>query len=504
MLAVVPPLSAFASEVAEDTGTEAEGGSAPEETGAEAESGSAPEQWEDTTAPPSADDAESLPITAAQPEDEAPGPSSALDEAFSEYRRLYESGRYAEAVEAGKRVIVLSIEVNGRENLQTARGLTNLAIAQQQNEEYEAAAQNYEAAIDIVERVDSRLSKHLVNPLRGLGNTYLEAGRPDEAIRVYDRAVHVTHVNFGPQNLEQVDLLDALAESFVRLQDVEEASDIQDLSYQLYARRYGDDSAEILPALQRRARWLNRLGLYGQERLVWNQAIDVIEEEYGEDDLRLIGPLNGLARTYLYDIEPAVSNRGEWALKRALEIAEQNPESTPTLVADRYIDSGNYYTLRGEAQKARRSYRQAWKLLSDEESLVATRDRRFGEPVTIRPGRAPAYADAETNPVINPVFRGREFDRGIVVVNYTVNARGRTEDITVVESQPPGLMDDEAKRAVRRMVFRPRYVDGQPVSTPDRTFRHRYNYIEERLPDDVAAAMEEGGTEDGREPAPAD
>ena len=90
------------------------------------------------------------------------------------------------------------------------------------------------------------------------------------------------------------------------------------------------------------------------------------------------------------------------------------------------------------------------------------------------------------------------------MVNYTVNARGRTEDITVVESQPPGLMDAEAERAVRRMVFRPRYVDGQPVSTPDRTFRHRYSYIEERLPDDIAAAMEEGGTEDGEDPAPAD
>lgn len=494
-LAVAPSLPAAAADL-------------PEESAGEVAVDNLPEQSDDTATRPAADDADSLPITAAEPEDEAPGPSSALDEAFGEYRRLYESGRYAEAVEAGKRVIVLSIEVNGRENLQTARGLTNLAIAQQKNGEYEAAAQNYEAAIDIVERVDSRLSKHLVNPLRGLGNTYLEAGRPDEAIRVYDRAVHVTHVNFGPQNLEQADLLDALAESFIRLQDIEEASEIQDMSYQLYARRFGEDSAEILPALQRRARWLHRLGLFGEERLVWNQAIDVIEEEYGEDDLRLIGPLNGLARTYLYDIEPAVSNRGEWALKRALEIAEQHPESTPALIADSLIDSGNYHTLRGEAQKARRSYRQAWKLLSDDESLVAIRDQRFAEPVQIRYAAPPAYADEETNPVINPVFRGREFDRGTVVVNYTVNARGRTEDITVVESQPPGLMDDEAKRAVRRMVFRPRYVDGQPVTTPDRTFRHRYSYIEERLPDDVAAAMEEGGTEDGQDDgqdsAPAD
>jgi len=446
---------------------------------------------DDADAMPEAGDAESLPITAAEPEDEPPGLHGELDRAFQTYRRLYDSGRYASATEAGKRVVVLSIEVNGRDDLQTARALTNLAIAPQQNGEYEAAVQNYEAAVDIVERVESRLSKHLINPLRGLGNTYLDAGRPDEAIRVYDRAVHLTHVNSGPQNLDQVDLLDALAESFVRLQDLEEASEIQDLSYQLYARRFGEDSAEILPALQRRARWLHRLGLFGRERDVWYQAIDVVEAEYGEDDLRLIEPLNGLARTYVYDIQRTVSNRGEWALRRALEIAENHPESTPSLVADSLIDTGNYHTLRGEAQKARRAYRRAWELLSENESLAAIRERRFDRPVLIRPARPPGYVDEETNPVVNPVYRGREFDQGVVVADFTVNARGRTEDIDVVESEPPGLMDSEVKRAVRRLVYRPRYVDGQPVSTPGQTFRHRYSFIAERLPDEIAAAMEE-------------
>ncbi len=456
---------------------------------------------DDADAMPEAGDAESLPITAAEPEDEPSGLHDELDRAFQTYRRLYDSGRYASAIEAGKRVVVLSIEVNGRDNLQTARALTNLAIAQQQNGEYEAAVQNYEAAVDIVERVESRLSRHLINPLRGLGNTYLDAGRPDEAIRVYDRAVHLTHVNSGPQNLDQVDLLDALAESFVRLQDLEEASEIQDLSYQLYVRRFGEDSVETLPALQRRARWLHRLGLFGQERDVWNQAIDVIEAEYGEDDLRLIEPLNGLARTYVYDIQQTVSNRGEWALRRALEIAENHPEGTPSLVADSLIDTGNYHTLRGEAQKARRAYRRAWELLSENESLATIRDRRFDRPVLIRPARAPAYADEETNPVVNPVYRGREFDQGVVVADYTVNARGRTEDIDVIESEPPGLMDSEVKRAVRRLVYRPRYVDGHPVSTPGQTFRHRFSYIAERLPDEIAAAMEEREQPAEAEPA---
>lgn len=446
-------------------------------------------------------DTGSLPIADALPADEPDGLDAQLDRAFATYKRLFDSGRYPSAIDAGKRVVVLSIEVNGRENLQTARALTNLAIAQQKNGDYEAAEQNYEAAIEIVQAVDSRLSPHMINPLRGLGNTYLEAGRPDQAILAYDRAIHLTHVNSGPQNLEQADLLDALSESFVRLQDLEEASEIQDLSYQLYERRFGSDDPRILPALERRARWLHRLGLFGQERTVYSQIIHIIEEAYGEDDLRLIRPLHGLARTYLYDVEKAVTNRGEWALRRAVEIAEEHPDGTPLLVADSMIATGDYHGLRGEAQKARRAYGNAWDLLSADETLIDDRDERFARPVKIREASAPAYADEETNPVVNPVYRGREFDRGTVVVEYTVNTRGRAEDITVVESVPPGLMDSEAKRAVRRFIYRPRYEAGEPTATPGQTFRHSYAYIAERLPDEIAEAMADSEAAPGSPPA---
>lgn len=437
-----------------------------------------------------------VPVMEAVPQEEVDGLHDELNMAFRAYRRLYDSGRYESAVEEAKRVIVLSIEANGREHLQTARALTNLAIAQQKNGEYEAAQQNYLAAISIVEAVDSRLSKHLINPLRGLGNTYLDAGRPDQAISVYDRAVHLTHVNSGPQNLEQVDLLEALSESFLRLRDIKEAEEIQQLSYQLYERRFGEDDPEILPAMVRRARWLHRLGLFSEERYVYQKILDVLEEEYGEDDLRLIGPLSGLARTYLYDVDSAPGNRGEWALKRAVEIAETHPEGTPTLVADSLIAMGDYHGLRGEAQKARRAYRQAWDALSEGEELLVQRDARFNEPVQIRRSIPPAYADDQTDPTVNPTFRAREFDRGTVVVDFSVNSRGRPQDIQVVESEPPGLMDSEVKKSVRRFVYRPRFEEGEPVDTPGQTFRHIFSYIPERLPDEVreAVADREEGT----------
>jgi len=55
-------------------------------------------------------------------------------------------------------------------------------------------------------------------------------------------------------------------------------------------------------------------------------------------------------------------------------------------------------------------------------------------------------------------------DEGHVIVEFTINTQGQTEDVTVVESQPRGTFDREAQRAVTRWKFEPALRDGRPVS----------------------------------------
>ncbi|HWP95164.1 MAG TPA: TonB family protein [Gammaproteobacteria bacterium] len=54
---------------------------------------------------------------------------------------------------------------------------------------------------------------------------------------------------------------------------------------------------------------------------------------------------------------------------------------------------------------------------------------------------------------------GRE---GYVVVEYTVNTRGETQDIVIVEAEPRGLFEAAARRAVSRWTFQPYVLDGVP------------------------------------------
>ena len=58
---------------------------------------------------------------------------------------------------------------------------------------------------------------------------------------------------------------------------------------------------------------------------------------------------------------------------------------------------------------------------------------------------------------------------GSVVVEYTVDARGETRDIHVVEATPPGVFDQAAINAVRHWRYTPVLVNGSPVEVPTRT-----------------------------------
>ncbi len=128
---------------------------------------------------------------------------------------LYEDARMAgmleEADVLAKQIVEVSIQSYGRDSQGTARALTNLATLQSENAQYVAAIQNLSAAIEIVERVESHLSMHLLYPLNEMGRLQLRAGRTDLAQETWSRAVHISHVNLGPHNFEQVETLQAIA-----------------------------------------------------------------------------------------------------------------------------------------------------------------------------------------------------------------------------------------------------------------------------------------------------
>ena len=258
-------------------------------------------------APPKAEPDEQLVPVASEPAEEMPGPEAVeltveqqLAEQFERFKMLLGDGVLDEADSVAKRVVELAIRVAGPRSNDAAKALTNLAIVQHRTKQYDAAQQNFEAAVEIIEENEDRLNAQLVNPLKGLGASQLALGRPDLASQTYGRAIHVTHVNEGPHNIAQVDLLESLAEVNLRLGAVEEARALQDQIYSLNVRHFDGQLVDLVPSLMRRAAWQHRAGFIFDERTTYRRIIKIVEDAAGEDDLQLIEPLTRLGQSYFY------------------------------------------------------------------------------------------------------------------------------------------------------------------------------------------------------------
>ena len=417
---------------------------------------------------------------------------------FGRFRQLLAERNFDEADVSAKRVVEMTIKVYGPQSRETAKALNNLAIVQHNNRQYFAAIQNFTSAVEILEVVADRLNGELVNPLRGLGTAQLSGGRPDLALRTFGRATHITHVNEGPHNIEQVEILELLAEANIQLGDVEAARDTLDRIHALNVRYFQNDALGLIPSLMRRAEWQHRAGYYNDERVTYRRAIRVIETSVGKNDPRLVLPLVNLGKSFYYvdtftdTSRTMLSSTGEAYFKRAARIA-QGAEDFPWLeLATARLALADYYLSTDMHNRARKIYLEVWNELSRDEDRIEMRRELLEQPIPIRQEALPIYASGGSGD--EPV---EGFQNGTAQVDYTVSTRGRVRNIRT-EVKPAEFSDmlRMVHREVRRRVFRPVLVDGVPVESGNQVFRHDFFYTEFELNElkrKKAAAQEKGG-----------
>jgi hypothetical protein len=411
---------------------------------------------------------------------------------LSEYRRLYDRAlaeqQYLEAETAAKQMVDFMNDRGARDASAMADALSRLAVAQRFSEQYESALLNYEAAVHVLESSENRLSERLVQPLRGIGDTYMASGRPELALAAYQHAVHITHVNEGPHNLDQAEILDDMVDAEMQRGDAQAALDLTDHLYGLYARAFAPDSEEVLPVLERKAGLLNDLGQHDRERAVYRDIARIIEDRRGESDLSLYDTYTALGRTYFYDLDEVffrsepTTETGETFLRKALAITEENPGATWIMREQALLELGDYYLVRDTQDKARIYYRRAWELLSSDAARHDRRRQDLEQVVPLVRLKLDRYANfgyRSDDQDVDPA----DYRTGYVVARFTVNDRGRVTDTEIADADPAGFaaMETRVRNAVRDFIYRPRYENGEPVRTPAQTFRHEFLYRDSDL-----------------------
>ncbi len=420
------------------------------------------------------------PTESATPVDDARTLDERLAAEFELYRRLVAEDALDEADVSAKRIVQMVMKIHGPESIEASKALNNLALVQHKSGQYGAAIQNFEAAVEIIETVEDRLNEKLVNPLKGLGAAQLGSGRPDLAQQTFNRATHITHVNEGPHNIEQVEILESLAQSAMLMGDSKGARNLLNRIHMLNVRHFEGNDLALLPSLLRRASWQHAARYYMDERATYRRAIRIIESRLGKDDPQLILPLSKLGQSYYFvDLtqsnsqQPGLVSSGEIYFKRAERIADETPGVDWRVLAETKLALADYYIYADAQSRARKFYTQAWNLLSADQERLAVRAELLEQPVVLMSDPLPQYVGEKPPDGTST----DELLTGTIRVDYTVSARGRVRNIRT-EAIPPQFTDMQrmVHREIRRQVFRPRMTDEGLQQSDNLVFEHSFFY----------------------------
>jgi hypothetical protein len=177
----------------------------------------------------------------------------------------------------------------------------------------------------------------------------------------------------------------------------------------------------------------------------------------------------------------ATAASGEMYFKRAVRIASENPDADWVILAKAKIALGDYYNFRADTGRSRSNYGDAWSLMSADPERLDLRADMLEVLVPLNGDPIPRYVGEATS-------RDREANdpgirEGRIVVSYDVSSRGRVQELKVVEAEPTEFSDMQRmiQREVRTRIYRPRFIDAQPVSTPNQALSHTFYYRQEDL-----------------------
>lgn len=378
--------------------------------------------------------------------------------------------------------------------------------------EYVDAMRTLEDLLDRIHDEHGPWDMRNVVVLTEIAGVQRDLGNLDQALGIYNEALHVNRVNQGLHDVTQVDILDEVAQVQIELGDFESANQIQEYAFYVQQREHGQGSPAVLPGLYRLASWWRQTGNLFSARALYEQAVRIVEANFGPDDIRLVDALRGVASTYRqerYPTRPVIAPRdddfrfssggppmggasplyaedsrirlnrygdGQAALERVVRIVDAHEGSTPREQAQTRLDLADWLLVFDKWNSAFETYGEVRALLVEAGWDETRMEDLFGQPSPLvfplpEPPRRPG-AGSRTMAM-----------QGFVELVYEVGERGRVRTVDVVASDPEGLMDFRTRKAIRGARFRPRFDAGEPVATEG--VEYRYEFVYYRSPEDV-------------------
>ena len=414
-------------------------------------------------------------------------------EAYQQFRSLYETARFEEALPYAKRVVELS-EQDAERDHELPIAYNNLGATQYQLADYVGANVSYTQSLELLEATQGISSRRLVVPLAGLGAVYAAQDQHEVAAELFDRALAVSRRADGLFNLQQLPLIAQAADSRYAINDFGGSERERMYALKVAEQNYGYGDERTIPPLLDLALFYEGLREYIAARMMYLRARDVAMQKSGYS-APAVKALVGIARThrmqYTMDPEtldsqqpardevtgemvgkvyresrvppPAADRSGLKSAQTALELLRSTSDPPKDLMTETLIELGDWFQSTSRPTISMPYYAEAAGIFD----AVVAADPLMGHPlkaprmVFYRP---PVSASRGLN-----TLSGQYVIRK-TVFSFLVSEVGLPEEITVVSTTMEEAQVSHARRAMSKAIYSPRFSEGKPVSTAGVTF----------------------------------
>lgn len=439
-------------------------------------------------------------------------------EAQQEYWAQVDRKDWSAAIAAGEQLVAAARAREPQEPLVLAEALSLLGNAQFGAKDYIAAEKAFAESLQTVEQHAGGASAKLLDPLRGLGYTLAAAGRHNEAVPPLERAVLIDRRSYGLYDIGQQNILRQLAESLSKLGRADEAERHIMYLLQLSERVYGRRDPRQVPILCFVGGWRADAGDFVGARAIYRHALALVDQKLGPKDPAAVVPLRALAESYTQEIYYStlgiktqgprtptdadgasnelkqfnpryLGNEGADVLERAMKILEAQPASAHDTLVATLIQTGDWYQIKHQPERALPYYRRAAVLNATLSGATAAPPAETATTMTTAATSEPAplsfpvriYYPSPTRITRTTLLPAEQVDERFVEVQFTVTNSGEVSDAKVTGASGTPREVSETLQAIRAARFRPKFVNGEPVATTGMTNREVFRSRKESV-----------------------
>ena len=385
------------------------------------------------------------------------------------------------------------------------------------NDTARISAEEYQANMRQLEMDEGPFAIALSEQAEALGDLQAKLGNHDEAIKAYEKSLHVQRVNDGLNSEHQESLLRKMISSQVANNAFEQAHSLHESLLYLQKNLYEEGTSGYVASILEWADWnvdrllMQDVSLGGQgagnigSMLVSAQesyitAIEMIRTDeavtpdqkqrlvHAEKKLAAINYIANsktqLASSMAASSGSAFSNNdgfspdnqrenqsemayffnGSNALKRAIAYSLEDPQPDYLAIAEQMMALGDWYLLFDRRAAALSVYEDAYEVLD----AVQASDQDISRIMT--PGM-PVIAPDTTNPATTAYH-------GYIDVEFQVSKFGiaSSPEVIATSEQDVSPVTKALVRKIRREKFRPAFIDGSATSGENVKLRYYYSY----------------------------